>query len=305
MYHYLQLLRWPNLLIVALTMYLLHFTFLLPALQTADIAPPLSAFHFSLLMFMTLLATAAGYVVNDWFDYPIDVINKPDQVIINKRITWRTARQLYVLLIVIGALLSSYLSARNELWGICLIYNLTTLLLYLYARYLKRKPLVGNLVVALLCAMVTGLVWYIHLEPLQKLTLIDPDKAGYLNWTLSAYLGFSFLITLYREIVKDLEDMEGDSAVGARTIPIVFGQWLTKITASVCAFLLLVGLISFLMISKGYGENPLKLTIGIILLICLIISVLLLFRFRKKEDFGRLSSLLKFTMLLGLLWFLV
>jgi 4-hydroxybenzoate polyprenyltransferase len=304
MQHYLQLLRWPNLLIVVLTMYLLHFTFLLPALAANDIASPLSSFHFSLLMLMTVSATAAGYVVNDWFDYPIDIINKPERVIINKKITWRTARQLYIALMVIGALLSSYLSARTGLWGICLIYNLVTLLLYGYARYWKRMPSIGNLVVALLCAMVTGLVWYIHLEPLQLLTTQAPDRAGYLRTILAAYLGFSFLITLYREIVKDLEDVEGDLVVGARTIPIVFGQRLTKIIASFCAVLLLLGLIFLIIQSQGFSHSPLKYTAEIMLLICLIISVLLLFRFRKKEEFGQLSGLLKWIMLLGLLWFL-
>lgn len=305
MRYWLKLIRWPNLVIVALTMYVLQFKLLLPSLENHLLFGSLSRPDFYLLILMTMLATAAGYIINDWFDYKIDLVNKPNKVILNKKITWRSARRSYLAFIVTGAFISSYLSSKTGLWGITILYNTVCILLFLYARFFKRSFLIGNFVISLLCCFVPLLVWYVNHSAFNNLETINQSLFIFTRYILFGFIAFSFLITFFREIVKDIEDIEGDKKYLARTLPIILGIKNSKIIAGVAGVLILLGiglLGSDFYLKRGFNTT---FILGSILFLLQAWSVFLLKQATKKEQFGQLSLMLKICMFLGLLWLML
>ncbi|MFK7809787.1 MAG: geranylgeranylglycerol-phosphate geranylgeranyltransferase, partial [Saprospiraceae bacterium] len=277
---WLRLIRWPNLIIVAFTMVLLHWILVLPSIESLNLSPLLTTTQFLLLVLMTLSATAAGYIVNDFFDYKIDIINKPKRVIINKSITRRSAKKVYLILVMLGAFIGSYLSGKTELWGILLLYYLVTILLFLYARYFKRQLLIGNLVVALLCALVPVLVWYVHQN---VIVLLESNNSLSLNTIFLSYIGFSFFITLFRETVKDIEDLEGDQALGLRTLPIVSGLKTSKLVAGSYGVIVLLGILFLCTLVLEQNGVYVSLAVGLFLFLLLATSILLLAKAKNKK----------------------
>jgi len=227
---FLRLIRFPNLLIVILTQYLLEYLVLRPAIQDSSNSPLLDHFHFALLVFSTVIIAAGGYIINDIYDYKIDLINKPDQLIINKKISSKNAWIIYWSISIFGFLISLYLAFYVKNLPLVLIYPIAILLLFLYSKSLKKSVLVGNLIVALFCAFVPGIVLFAERETLMP-------SSEYKEYCLTSelisnpaiqsfffYILFAFISTLYREVIKDIEDVEGDKKNGCKTLP-VFSIW--------------------------------------------------------------------------------
>ena len=101
-----------------------------------------------------------------------------------------------------------------------------------YAVRLKCTPFWGNFFVALFCAGVAGILLFAERSPYQTFSIEAPGPAKETTWIFIAYLGFAFLSTLFREIIKDIEDKEGDQKAGCRTLPIVLGTGPAKGVAS-------------------------------------------------------------------------
>ena len=160
------------------------------------------------LALSTTLIAAAGYIINDYYDVKIDLINKPERVVVGRNMRRRYALFFHWVLSILGVALGFLLS-----WKIAAINFLTGFLLWWYSNYLKRQPFVGNLAVAVL----TGLSVYM------VAVLFDP-----FNKFIIAYSFFSFFITLIREIIKDMEDLKGDNSFGCKTLPILWGIRRTK-----------------------------------------------------------------------------
>lgn len=160
------------------------------------------------------LATGGGNVINDYFDHKIDAVNKPDRPIPSGRISLRTARNyayfLFIAAIILGFTISNFVNN----WIPCIIVILSSLLMYYYAHTLKKVALIGNLAVSLLtglCFVFGGFI--IGLDTMSNGIII-----------ISIYLGFfAFLMTMAREITKDMEDIEGDKLEEAKTFPIKYG----------------------------------------------------------------------------------
>ena len=200
----LKLIRYPNLAIIALTQFLTA----LFLLENSSFLGLLANLQFILLILSTLLIASGGYIINDYYDIKIDYVNKPDRVVIGKHLKRRHVLVIHSFFNGLGILLGIFVS-----WWIVGINILATFLLWLYSNLLKRLPLWGNLVVSFL----TGLsVFVVYILFRQNLELI------------AMYSVFAFFISLIREIVKDLEDIEGDEKFGCRTLPIAVGLVATK-----------------------------------------------------------------------------
>ena len=158
-----RLIRLPNLLIVALVQSLLYFHLLLPAFSQQDINPRLNTLEFLFLVLATLCTTACGYIINDLYDYEMDLLNRKAKVIVNEKISAQSCIWIYALLGYLGFLLSLYLAFRIGQVYMMGLYVLSFALLFLYTKVLKKRPLLGNLLVALFCAGVAGLVWLAEL----------------------------------------------------------------------------------------------------------------------------------------------
>jgi len=286
-------------------MYVLQFKLFSPPPEHQFLFQSISRFNFHLMTLMTLLATASGYIINDWFDYKIDLVNKPNKVIINKKITWRAARRSYLFFVIAGAFISSYLSSKTGLWGITIIYNTVSILLFLYAQFLKRSFFFGNFVVALLCCFVPLLVGYVNFELLQQLHYGDFLTLPKRQHVFFAFVIFSFLITFFREIVKDIEDVEGDKKYLARTIPIALGIRGAKSIAGIMGLFILLGLLFSSVFFSFVTSFNISFFVGVALFLFIAWSIFLLKKAASRTDFGQLSFVLKGCMLLGLLWLIV
>ena len=297
---YARLFRLPNLLIVVLTQYLLVFLVLFPAYGRHDISPALTAPEFFLLSLTTVVIVAAGYLINDLFDEPIDRINKPDRQVIGARVPTSVARRWYSILFFGGLLIALYLAATTHNLPLLVLYPLAFGLLWLYSRHFKKQLLIGNLVVAFFCAFVAGIVWVAERPAIELLRLRASEEAWRLSWILGSYMVFAFLSTWYRELIKDLEDEEGDRRGHCRTLPILYGRKAAKVVAAFLAVALL--LLLLLLYDKVWTPGPsLRPILLSVIAAPILLSLIWLYRARKPGHFHRLSSLVKFVMLTGLL----
>jgi 4-hydroxybenzoate polyprenyltransferase len=240
---FFRLVRWPNLLFIAITQSLFYFCILLPSFQMDNPAREniLNLNDFLLLSASSVLIAAAGYIINDYFDLHIDRINKPDKVVVEKIIKRRWAIIWHWVLSGIGVIIGFYLS-----WKIRNIFigptNLAcVLLLWLYSTTFKKKLLIGNILISLLTAWVIGVL---YLAEFRLHRFVDPQFHNALSRVYKftvVYSSFAFISSLVREVIKDMEDMEGDERYGCRTMPLVWGlnaakffcvSWLTMLLAA-------------------------------------------------------------------------
>ncbi len=311
---FLRLIRFQNLLIIAATQYMMRLLVVEPILALNGFVPQLDHLHFFLLVLSSMSITAAGYVINDYFDMKTDLLNRPSTVIVGKKIGRRTAMILHIILNTAGILTGIYLSFHAGMPGFGIAYLMAAGLLWFYSTTYKRQFLIGNLIVAIFTAVVPFVV-VIFEVPLLNREYADVLIARGMNFNnLIAWVGgfsfFAFLSTLIREIIKDVEDFEGDSAYGRNTLPIVLGIRATRIV--------LLVLILFMVFSLAYvyvtyllrtpGGEPNLLTLGWFVLTLILPFVYLGFRILSagdKKDYHFCSNLTKIIMLAGILYSLI
>lgn len=266
-----RLTRFWNLAIIALAQY---FTAYFLFNQRQAVFTDIWLF---LLSGSTILIAAAGYIINDYYDIKIDLINKPDRVVIGKTITRRYAILFHTVISFLGVAAGLLIN-----WKVGALNFVCAFLLWLYSNNLKRLPLIGNVVVAFLTGLSIFMLVFLYNQ--------------YLPFVM-VYSLFAFFMTLIREVVKDMEDMKGDTTFGCKTLPIVWGIRKTKSFVYV-----IVVIFSILVLWLDYRE--LKISwIYFIPLLFLPMSVLV-FRLIKadtKKEFYQLSQLCKIIMLLGII----
>lgn len=224
----------------------------------------------------TMMIAAAGYMINDYYDIKIDLINKPERVVIGKSITRRYALFFHTALSVSGVGIGLLLS-----WQIAVINFLSAFLLWLYSNNLKRLPFIGNFSIGLLTAASIAVV-----------NLLYPPFNSY----ILVYALFAMVMTLVREIIKDMEDSKGDNTFGCKTLPIVWGIRKTK---TLLYALLLLFSILVLLVNQSYLGLPIYYFI-FFLFAPLGYLLARLIRADTIRDFARLSSLCKLILVLGI-----
>ncbi|WP_345236568.1 geranylgeranylglycerol-phosphate geranylgeranyltransferase [Hymenobacter saemangeumensis] len=272
------LVRWPNLLIMLLCLALVRSCLLLPGqpLRVALLAP-----GFALLVLSSLLVAAAGYIINDYYDVKIDAINRPDRLVVGPVVRRRVAMLAHLLLSGLGVLLAAWLS---PLLGLVTLG--AALLLWGYSARFKRLALVGNLSIAALTAAL------VLLPELQ----LNTGHAAVWPYALAA-----FLLTVVREIVKDVEDMHGDAQHGCRTLPLVWGVARSKWVAGL--FLASLALLAAAATAQQLAGQRWALGLWLLLFVLLPIAQLsrLLIRADRRKHFRHLSAWCKGIMLAGVL----
>jgi 4-hydroxybenzoate polyprenyltransferase len=276
---FLSLVRFPNLIIMLLAQLLVRKYLVFPerSLQEAVSWP------FVILLLATMCVAAAGYIINDYYDVKIDRINKPERVVVGKTLSRRWAMMIHLYLSGAGVLLGLLLG-----WRIGAILLGVALLLWGYSAQFKKRPLIGNVTIALLAA---------------SMVLVVPLQAGQPSKAAWAYGVFAFLISLVREVIKDMEDVPGDATFRCRTIPIVLGIPKTKwvLYLFLAFFLLFTGVV---MVERWHKTMfVVYLFIGVVLPTLELLRQL--FFADRKRDFARLSWLCKAIMLTGICSMLV
>lgn len=230
---------------------------------------------------VVFIVTGAGNSINDYFDHKIDAINKPERPIPSGRISLKTALIYSISLFALGIILAFLI---NLLLG--MIAFLSSILMIFYARDLKTKCLIGNLSISFL----TGLCFVFGGIAVDQITI-------------SIYLGFfAFLMTMAREIVKDMEDVEGDKLEGAATLPILHGMRISSLLSAFFMILASVGspLLYFMGIFSVFYLPVLFLAI-IIFLYCAM-SIL---NDQSTENAGKVSKRIKLGMAITFVAFAV
>lgn len=294
MKYYLKLIRIENLLLIALMQLVIKYTFL----NQADILQALSDWKYFLLILATLSIAAGGYIINDIYDVDVDTINKPDRVYIGTHISEKNAYNLYFVLNIIGVVLGFYLSRTVNKPAIAAIFIISSALLYVYSNGLKQIPLVGNILIAALAALSILVVGLFNIYPF----IFDFNRAEMFNIlsVIVDYAILAFLLHFAREIIKTIEDIEGDKAFEITTVASYFGIPASKIITSIS----LLGFLAYTCYFIYNNIMHMPYVIGYFVTLMFLPTLFAIFKIIKaatKEDFSLISKLLKFIMLATIL----
>lgn len=294
--NYLKLIRYQNLLMLALMQLIFRYGFL--ELQHIPLA--LLDWQFALLVLSTASIAAGGYIINNIFDVETDTENKPENVVVGKYISEKRANNLYIAFTFIGVSLGFYLSNVIGKPSFASIFIVIAATLYFYATSLKQSLLIGNLMVALLLSFSVIIIGIFDLFPITT----DENRPimGLLFGILLDYAIFAFIINFIREIVKDLQDFNGDFNEGMQTLPIVLGTERTTKLVFVLSFIpiaLILNYINSNLFSAG-------LIYGTLYGLAFILAPLLYFTIKiwsakTTQDFHHLSTVLKWILFFGIL----
>ena len=313
----LKLIRCQNLLIVILTMGLMRDGILYSVLSrmmvplysaSGHLAPmtlQMPLFDFILLVLATVLLTAGGYVINDYFDIKTDLINR-GKVIVGTKIPRKQAMMWHNILNLLGVALGFYVSWKSGYIWMGVLFLIVSGLLYFYSASYKRQFLVGNVIVALLTAMVPMLV-VIYEAPFlfsyYAISAVKIPSIAIIFWWVGGFAVFAFITTLTREIIKDIEDFEGDVAYGRNTIPVVIGILTTKIV-TICLIAITIAMLclSWFFFVKDYVT---LVYLSVFVVIPLIVVIYLVIRSTSRRQLHIASRLMKIIMLTGILYSVV
>ena len=291
---FLKLIRYQNLLLLAFMQLIFRYVFF----QSQDIPLALADWQYGLFVLSTVLIAAGGYVINNIFDQHTDTINKPNTVVIGKSISETQGYNIYIALTATGVSIGFYLSNVIAKPGFATIFILIAATLYLYATSLKQMMLIGNIMVALLLSFSVVIIGIFDLFP----TIHEGDQQQMANLfsILLDYTIFAFMINLLREIVKDIEDVDGDYNMGMNTLPIAIGKSRATKIVFVLSFIPLLLILHYI---YNYLFGLLFVTLY---LLFFVVAPLLYFTIKigaatSKKEFHNLSLLLKWILLFGIL----
>ena len=297
---FFKLIRWPNLVMIILIQYLIRFAII----ESLEVPHVLNHLEFFLGVLCSISLAAAGYIINDLYDIQTDLENKPKRVTIGKEINSGTAWIIYGLfnlIAVVSAYILAHAAGLQSLW---LIAPIAMVLLYLYAVDLKKRAVIGNMLVSILVALPVVLVGVFDVLPAAGSDNDPLVKSAF--QVITAYSAFAFFLNLIREIVKDTEDVIGDRNAGYRTLSVIMGRDQVKYVVLLLLFILLI-------FTGAYNlylfENNTNLLSSLYLLILVNLPILGIAWFvlnaRSTADFKRVGMFLKVLMLTGMLSMLV
>ena len=322
---FIKLIRLPNLLVIVLTQYAIRFGIMYPILNSVsddvEVKLQMSELDFFLLCLSTVMIAAAGYIINDYFDVKIDRVNRPNKIIVGKFLKRRVAMGSHVVINSIAVLIAGYVAYEIGEWKLVLIQLLTTGALWYYSIIFKKQVLIGNLVVAIMAALVpfvaglyelilqnanidntvNNLLFYLEAEtPFNDVKFVMNEVLRNIMYWVLGFSLFAFMSTMVREIIKDIEDYEGDKKYFSNTLAVVHGKEKAKIVAIGIAIVMvaLIGYLQFIQLqSKDMASFMYFLFAIQIPLIFVIYKVKIA---KEKTDYTNLSRYMKIIMLMGI-----
>jgi 4-hydroxybenzoate polyprenyltransferase len=314
---FFDLIRWQNLIIVILTMVLMRYAVIEPVISkipiillhgTGEESPMMlqfPLFDFILLVAATVFITAGGYVINDYFDIRTDLINK-GKAIVGTKIERRQAMMLHNIFNAAGVAIGFYISWKSGYLWLGVMFLIVSGLLYFYSASYKRQFLIGNILVAALTAMVPLLVAFYEWPALYKYyslnALVLPEFNLIFYW-IGGFSLFAFITTLTREIIKDIEDFEGDIAYGRNTVPVVAGILTSKIIT--VSLIVLTVILLYLACYLFLFDKVTLIYISAAIVMPLIFVIVTVFRSTDRKQLHAASRMMKIVMLTGILYSIV
>lgn len=285
---YTRLIRLPILVLIAFIQYAARYFIIKPMLDINGYALLTSDRNFALMVLATVLIAAGGYAINDYFDVKIDRVNKPKKVIVDKYIKRRVAMALHVVLSTLGLLVAGFVCWDAGMWKLTSLFLFAVFILWYYSTTLQHQAFAGNLAIALMAAFVPLIVGLLEI-PLQNAAHPESvQQLGYSIFNIPAFwlLGLSaaiFLLTLIREITKDVIDLRGDRIFGSKTIPVRFGIKATK-SILILLYALFGGLLTWVYFEFLSVHIGMK-TVFSVSVLMVIFACILLFRAKTKPHF--------------------
>lgn len=303
---FFKVIRWQNLVFIAITQLLFHFFVVVPSAtgHVYNFPLRLTTPWLLLLCFSSLCIAAAGYIINDYFDINIDEVNKPHKMVVGKRMSRRHALLWHLNLSFLGLLIGGFVSYKLGNWLVALGNLVCVALLWFYSTSFKRQLIVGNVVISALTAWVILVLLVAELpgwwtgelvEEAEKATVARLSRIGVL------YAGFAFIISLIREVIKDMEDVEGDRKEGCNTMPIAWGMQASKVFIGVWLVVLIVSLVITQVYVIQFGWWLSASYIVAFVVFPLIIIFKRLSAANTTAQFASLSRQVKWVMLLGIM----
>lgn len=285
---------------IILTQVLFEICIYEPIYPLARLANPDESLRFIALVFASVFIAAAGYIINDYFDQNIDQVNKPTKVVVNKIINRRWVIFWHLFLSMCGLFFTSFALPIQYYWHLVLANMVAIILLWFYSTTLKKKLLIGNVLISLLTAWVIVILFFskypLHINQLLQ---VEPQEVRFFRWMI-IYASFAFIISLIREVIKDIEDIDGDRKYGCTTMPIVWGINASKVFVAVWIVVLIASLVILQIYVLGLGWW-LSAAYCILLIVAPLIIVLrLLFKAQNAKQFHQISTIVKLIMFTGI-----
>lgn len=295
---YISLLRVQNLLIVSVLMSILYYGLILPKFSYEGIGSVFNQVQYPLFMLITLIITGSAYIINDIFDISSDKINKPQKALIGNSISIKNAYRFYFILLFSGLVLSLWIAISINKFHYIFLYIFPVTFLYFYSRFFKKTFLAGNLLVSFFSMGVPAILIIFEYNGIELLKNKNQENYSFLISIFGAFMIFSFLMTLYREIIKDIEDIEGDKYLDANTIPLKMGVEAAKnITGFLAVFIVFM---IFYWMKMPINNSMMKIYTLVAVILPLGYTVWLLKNANSKSDFHKISTLIKIIMLTGI-----
>ncbi|MNF42586.1 prenyltransferase [compost metagenome] len=276
--------RGYNIPIIILAQYLSAIFILSPEKRALAVLLDLNLF---IIVFASSLTIASGYIINNFYDSQKDLINRPNKSMLDRLVSQKTKLSVYFTLNFIAALMALYIS-----WRAFLFFSAYIFLIWFYSHKIKKYPIVGNLTAALLAVLpFFAILLYFY----NKISFEEIENYKRQLAVIFAHATFLFLLLLVREMIKDLENLKGDLANGYKTIPIVYGEEISKKTITALTLLTIVPVYTLIEIyDVGYMDIYFYSC-----LIVLIFFLLYLWKSNAKEQFLLLHNVLKFLIVSG------
>ncbi len=294
----LNLIRYKNLLMIAFIQCLIKYVFFeLPQFKNANLITALSTTSFTCLVLATICIAAAGYIINDIYDVIADTVNKPKKLIVGKHISETMAVNYYVAFTVIGIIFGIYATWEIDKNSYAAMFLLVAALLYWYATSLKQTVVIGNIVVSILVSCSILIVGIFEITPM----LSPESREAYIFMFkfLVDYAVFAFLLNLVRELIKDIEDIDGDYKAGYTTLPIVLGRKRANYIAfAICTLTIFV--ITYYVITYLFENQYLLLYFIFLIIGPLAYCAIKVLTATTKSQYTQLSIILKIIMFIGM-----
>lgn len=299
--NYIELIRPVNLAIIAATQVFVYYYIIKANFERALIESNLSPALLFVFVGVTLLLAAGSYVINDIFDCTEDQINKEKKSLTYRRISVKNAKIYYYLLSAVGFIMAWAIATSISKFHLLIIYPIAVFLLYQYSAKWKKQGWKGNLVVAGFCAFVIAV--FLVAEP-QLISNAHPS-AKLACHTILALSLFAFIINLCREMIKDIEDIEGDKIAQSNSLPITIGISKTKALTKILIYSLIVLILLWLYHMRYRSDFFINTFAFLFLIAPLRVSVTKITQAREKFEYSFISRLLKLMMLSGLIFFYI
>lgn len=300
----MRLIRLPNLIIVGITQGLVYFGMIEPVLARNGIVSKVGSIGFIEVVLMTLSIMICSYLINDLLDIKTDRVNKGEKQIIGNSIAIGDIKWIYGIIAVVGFLIYWHFTLTHDALEWLFIHPASLGILTFYSFTLKRKALIGNLLVAAFSAFAVGILLLFDRHNIEALAEVSPLSHHTLLFILNAFIFFAFFTSLFREVVKDIEDLEGDRLAGFQSTAVAWGIKSAKVAASIAGLILLISLLYW----SFFPLNKMSLSLQFFGLLLSLYIVLLLYRLyiaRVKKDYSDLSRSIKWLMAAGLMYLLL